>query len=110
MKDNPRFFALIRMQQKCNTLWRQVGYDICAKGKGRTRLYQNYSLLQVLDAPLGLLSCAAKKVTKEGGIGEGLSDALPRTNRPSPMYPSCASPVVRYKVSVHNFALCILHS
>ena len=33
-----------------------------------------------------LLSCSAKKVTKEGGIGEALSSALPRRKTPSPMY------------------------
>ena len=29
-----------------------------------------------------LLSCSAKKVTKEGGIGEALSSALPRRKTP----------------------------
>ena len=33
-----------------------------------------------------LLSCPAKKVTKECGIGEALSSALPRRKPPSPMY------------------------
>ncbi len=33
-----------------------------------------------------LLSCPAKKVTKERGIGEALSSALPRRKTPSPMY------------------------
>ena len=33
-----------------------------------------------------LLSCPAKKVTKECGIGEALSSALPRRKTPSPMY------------------------
>ena len=35
-----------------------------------------------------LLSCSAKKVTKEGGIGEALSVSLPRAKPPSPMYHS----------------------
>ena len=33
-----------------------------------------------------LLSCPAKKVTKERGIGEALNSALPRRKTPSPMY------------------------
>ena len=32
------------------------------------------------------LSCSAKKGTKERGIGEALSSALPRRKTPSPMY------------------------
>ena len=32
--------------------------------------------------------CPHKKVTKEGGIGEALCSALPRTETPSPMYPT----------------------
>ena len=33
-----------------------------------------------------LLSCSAKKVTKERVIGEALSVSLPRAKTPSPMY------------------------
>ena len=33
-----------------------------------------------------LLSCSAKKVTKECGIGEALSCLLPQAKTPSPMY------------------------
>ena len=42
--------------------------------------------------------------TQRGGIGEGLSDALPRTNRPSPMHLSCALTVVsaRFRCSIFS--------
>ena len=35
-----------------------------------------------------LLSCSAKKVTKEGGIGEALRLVAPAPEPPSPMYPT----------------------
>ena len=44
--------------------------------------------------------------TQRGGIGEGLSDALPRTNRPSPMYPTCALSMVQ--TCIFFFARCVL--
>ena len=51
----------------------------------------NCGLLMIALMPAGGGTfLTAKKVPKECGIGEGLGDALPRTKRPSPIYPTCA--------------------
>ena len=45
---------------------------------------------RVFSLPGALLSCSAKKVTKECGIGEALTGVLPPPQAPSPMYPTRA--------------------
>ena len=44
----------------------------------------------IQSLPGAVLSCSAKKVPKECGIGEALSVVLPPPQAPSPMYPTRA--------------------
>ena len=85
----------------CEQLWGKVfaltfTQLISPQSTGAVEFFQG---AKFLDAAM-LLSCSAKKVTKEGGIGEALSCLLPQAKPPSPMYLSRRA-LMRVRKIVH---------